>query len=750
MARSTFRSVSYDLDAALALARHVASYVDGVSSEELAASLGYSGVRNGAFLARLANARLFGVVAGRSSRVVITDRGRRALSAGGTDAGSARAAAFLSVPLFRAVFDRYAGSPTPSLDELDSLLRTQLGEQPSKARVSAAKLLDSARQAGLVRGSADAEGHLTSRFAGFTDFTDDAGLPATGGVVSVEGYRGLGLAPTGSIRTDASFRDVGEVGDEMNPITEGSGGAPIDDPEGLWLAEEHDSRTQRATLRRRISVAMAVVVGLAVVAVPVSLALSASNTKAVRQASAKLPVVTRMQSSPMAVSQVLSALSATTDAGNFDFTYNLTGTPGTAPAPPTTTTTPVACPMVTYGGTVQSQGTSSTSVHSQSNATSGSAGVLSGGPMMGTAPTTTAGSGSTSPPPVPQSPCCPPGAGGPPVYAPGQSVPGSTGGASATIQPPVMTTPPNPPTTGQGGYSYACAYQPISGSSQETPVSGSGAIDLNPTAMVATAAVGSGGGLNVVVRASSTTLWEQGPTPTGSTPGTASLSGGPAGGGQPVSGFAGITESTLGNRNGAVAMMGLASPTGYLDLDQQQVNNADRIGTGSVGGIPVTIYQVQITPAQEAQVPGASAEEMTTITNALATLKGEGYTGTTVKLSIDGEGYIREADSTANFSDGGTTALSVTLSNFGCAGTVLMPGQQGSGVPPTGCTSPVPSTTTTTAPNDTTTTTTAPTTSTTGSTKTTVSTATTVPTTVTVTPNSSVPPSSTTTTIATG
>ena len=81
MARSLYRSVTYGLEASLALARTVAQSGGRTDADTLASALSYSGVRNGAFLSRLANARLFGLVAGRSGQVVLTDLGRRCLSA---------------------------------------------------------------------------------------------------------------------------------------------------------------------------------------------------------------------------------------------------------------------------------------------------------------------------------------------------------------------------------------------------------------------------------------------------------------------------------------------------------------------------------------------------------------------------------------------------------------------------------------------------------------------------------------------
>ena len=66
MARSRYRSVTYHLEASVELARMVQRAGGRTDMEALALDLSYSGVRNGAFLTRLANARLFGVVSGLS------------------------------------------------------------------------------------------------------------------------------------------------------------------------------------------------------------------------------------------------------------------------------------------------------------------------------------------------------------------------------------------------------------------------------------------------------------------------------------------------------------------------------------------------------------------------------------------------------------------------------------------------------------------------------------------------------------
>ncbi len=774
MARSTFRSVSYDLESVMEVARQLSSRPGGTSSTELASALGYSGARNGAFLTRLANARLFGLVTGASGGLTLTDRGRRAVSLAPTDSGPARREALLAVPLFRALVERYAGSEVPSRDRLESELRVDFGESPAKARVTATKFLDSVRQAGALQPTPSTLTAMSWKILEITDFTAGTGLDISRGVGSVHEQRSLTRASRRRVRTHRTPWYGREVGVSMDPSAEGDRPATKDEPEGLWLADEAGERDRHGALRRRGGVAVAAVVCLAVVAVPVSLALTASGSPP--QASGRTAGLARLSGGP-AVSTVLNALSATTDSGNFQFTYSLTGTPATTTPPPTTTTTvPAACPMaagqtgaaVSGGGSLSvgaASGTSSfkaTGSASASHVSSGSVQLVPATSPAGVPLPNAVSPGGVS---VPPAVCC----AGPIVQGP-VSPARSPAVPPATVSPGVIMKSAPTGRTNSGSAVKVAAGNRVTasrtslsavgcmaispGTPTETPVSGNGTIDVNPLAMVATAAVGSTtgsgstSGLNVVVRLDSSTLWEQ------LNGGSAGLSGGPASSGQSISGFSGLVLGTLGNRNGAVAMLGMASPTGYLDLDQQQVSNADKVGTGAVGGVPVTIYQVQVSPAQEAQVPGASAEETTTITDALTTLKAEGYTGTTVELSIDGEGYIRQAVSTAKFTDGGTSVLSVTLSDFGCAGTVLMPGQQGSGVPPTPCTSPVPTTSTTPttgaqSPVPTTSTSTTSTSTTVAAPPTTAGGKLT-PTTIVVPPNQTLSPSTTTSTSAGG
>ena len=205
----------------------------------------------------------------------------------------------------------------------------------------------------------------------------------------------------------------------------------------------------------------------------------------------------------------------------------------------------------------------------------------------------------------------------------------------------------------------------------------------------------------ITLRDNGTDVWEFGGADYGLAPGSSET-----GPGASLSGFASLVEGTLGARQGALAMGGLSTPTGYLDLDQSMISDANQTGTGTVDGVAVTVYTISIAPGQGENIPGLNSEQAKTIADSDAILKQQGFTGSTVQVSVDASGYIRQTRSVAHFSDGSTTSSESTFSDFGCAGTVLMPGQSGASAPPAGCVSPdtgvAPTTTTSTVPPSTT------------------------------------------------
>ncbi len=238
------------------------------------------------------------------------------------------------------------------------------------------------------------------------------------------------------------------------------------------------------------------------------------------------------------------------------------------------------------------------------------------------------------------------------------------------------TSPTQCPQAGTGSSSLSAA----SCSGLLSPTTGHGTVDTNPYAMVTVTDEGPLG--TITLYDNGTDVWEFG----GGDYGLA----GPdqAGLGAPLSGFASSVEGTLGQVAGALDMQGLAGGTGYLDLETQEIQGVQPAGTGSVDGVPVTIYKLSETGLQDPDTSGLTPEQISTIRAADAIIESSGFAGKTTWVSVDGEGYIREQKTEYTLPDGSTVTGDTVLSNFGCAGTVLMPGQQGSSGPPPGCVSP--------------------------------------------------------------
>jgi len=269
-------------------------------------------------------------------------------------------------------------------------------------------------------------------------------------------------------------------------------------------------------------------------------------------------------------------------------------------------------------------------------------------------------------------------------------------------------------TTGANSYAfnYTTTFQPGSepgiASSVLAPsiTSGHGVVNLNPYVMVTTNSPDSSFP-NVTAVFDSTSVWEFGAgdygtgNPMAATPGNS------------LSGFAGLVEGSLGEGQGALAMVSLASPTGRLNLDPNMMTNAQRVGTGTVDGVAVTNYQVSIDLPSELDQPSLSDEQRTTISQALAILSQQGYLGTAEIVSIDALGFIRETKRVATFANGGSVTSDNMISEIGCAGTVT-PGDPVPTPAPPGCVSPdqpavaaaTSTTTATTVPMSTSTTTT--------------------------------------------
>jgi len=211
-------------------------------------------------------------------------------------------------------------------------------------------------------------------------------------------------------------------------------------------------------------------------------------------------------------------------------------------------------------------------------------------------------------------------------------------------------------------------------------ISGHGTTNVDPFAMVAYATVGGVG--SVTTEMNGTEVWEFAGGNYGAQPGPSASAPGAS-----IAGFAPVVEGTLGSEEGAVAMMGLGSATGYLDLVREAVVAARATGTGTLNGVPVTYYRVSVDPTKLLSQSGSTPQEDAAVQAALQLLSDRGYEGITDAVAVDGDGHIRELTEVVPFADGGVVTSESAFSDFGCAATVVVPGAQS----PTTTTAPCPS-----------------------------------------------------------
>jgi hypothetical protein len=183
-------------------------------------------------------------------------------------------------------------------------------------------------------------------------------------------------------------------------------------------------------------------------------------------------------------------------------------------------------------------------------------------------------------------------------------------------------------------------------------ITGHGTTDLDPFATVAYSQVAGLGAITTFTNGSE--VWEFGGG------GYGSSSAWNASPGAPLSGFAPSVEGTLGAEWGPVAMLGLGSGSGYLDLVGSAITNASPAGAGQVGGVPVTDYRVTVDPTKLAQVPGLSADQHETVDEALSALGQDGYRSMTDQVAVDAHGYIRQITEVVTYNSSPAEELAIT------------------------------------------------------------------------------------------
>jgi hypothetical protein len=125
--------------------------------DQLAAWLGYKSTSSGTFASRLSSARYFGLIGNtKGGRVAITDRARAILApVMQDDAINGRAEAFLSVPLYKMVFDRFRGTTLPPDVGLANLFEQEYKILAERKQQAVRVFKDSATQAGFFQSASD-------------------------------------------------------------------------------------------------------------------------------------------------------------------------------------------------------------------------------------------------------------------------------------------------------------------------------------------------------------------------------------------------------------------------------------------------------------------------------------------------------------------------------------------------------------------------------------------------------------------
>lgn len=156
------RFPGYDLTTCIDVARSIHAKGGGQATPEaLASYLGYKGTNNGAYLTKVAAARYFALISKAGPVFVPTGLAHQILSpVYPQDAQKALIDAFMSVDLFRKVYEDFKGRELPPETGMLNALRNQYGVAPARAKDAYRTLMDSADTAGFFSTKAGARTHL--------------------------------------------------------------------------------------------------------------------------------------------------------------------------------------------------------------------------------------------------------------------------------------------------------------------------------------------------------------------------------------------------------------------------------------------------------------------------------------------------------------------------------------------------------------------------------------------------------------
>lgn len=150
---STLVAPYYDLNDSVLVAKAIYEKAGGSCTREwLAPTLNYKGVKNGSFVTRVTAAKAFGLIDQQDDKLSVTPRGQ-SIVAPITPAAAETALvdAFLGVPLFKRVYEKYRTGELPQEVGLRNLFLTEMGVLKERVAPSVRVFMESADQAGFFR-----------------------------------------------------------------------------------------------------------------------------------------------------------------------------------------------------------------------------------------------------------------------------------------------------------------------------------------------------------------------------------------------------------------------------------------------------------------------------------------------------------------------------------------------------------------------------------------------------------------------
>ena len=177
--RSVYLFPAYGFTTALDIARRVEESGGGSLTEEtLALNLGLSAKSSGFRLKSLA-ARQFQLISKQGDTLITTPVAKAIFKpTSGDDAQRGYREAFLSIPLFQAVAERYRGQRLPDSQTLRNVLEREFYVEHARVQQAERMLLDSARDAHLLKHTSDGTYLVVSESGSGT--TDEHGASGIG------------------------------------------------------------------------------------------------------------------------------------------------------------------------------------------------------------------------------------------------------------------------------------------------------------------------------------------------------------------------------------------------------------------------------------------------------------------------------------------------------------------------------------------------------------------------------------------